>query len=381
MFGKRITLFRLVGFEVRIDVSWVIVALLITWSLAGSVFPARYEGLSVPTYWWMGIAGAIGLFLSVVVHELSHSIVARRFGLPMRGITLFIFGGVAEMAEEPPSAKAEFFMAIAGPLASVAIAGIGFAGARLAAGSAWPTSVLGVLDYLWSINLLLAAFNLIPAFPLDGGRVLRSALWGISGRIGWSTRIASGIGSAFGLAVIFFGIYSFFRGDLIGGIWLFLIGNFLRGAAQAAYQQLVTQRVLTGEPVRRFMVEDPVTVPYGISVEQLVEEYIYRHHHQMYPVLQGDELVGCVSARDVKRLPREEWPQTTVKALSTGCSEGNTISPGADAAEALALMRRTGNSRLMVVEDGRLVGVLTLKDLLTYLSLKTDLEGARIDGA
>jgi len=381
MFGKRITLFRLLGFEVKIDLSWLIIAVLITWSLAHAVFPSYFEGLSGTTYVLMGIVGALGLFSSIVVHEFSHSLVARRFGLQMKGITLFIFGGVAEMEKEPPTAKAEFFMAIAGPAASVILGGILYGITVLGARYGWPDPIIGVLAYLWSINLVLAAFNLLPAFPLDGGRVLRSALWGFTGRQAWATRIASLVGSGFGFLLIAMGVVTIVRGDFVGGIWWFLIGMFVRNASQTSYRQLVTRRLLEGEPVHRFMEERPVTVPYQISVEQLVEDYVYKHHFKMYPVVQEEKLVGCVTTRDVKAIPREQWDQHTVKEASTACSSENTIASDADATDALALMSRTGNSRLMVVEEDRLVGIIALKDLLEFLSLKMDLEGSSIDKA
>ena len=323
----------------------------------------------------MGIVGALGLFFSVIVHEFAHSLVARRFGLHMKGITLFIFGGVAEMADEPPSARAEFFMAIAGPATSIVL-GLALLGVTALGGWAgWPRPVLGVLSYLWSINLVLAAFNLLPAFPLDGGRVLRAALWGWTKRLRRATRIASWIGSGFGILLIGLGVFNIIRGDFVGGIWLFLIGMFVRSASQGSYQQLLVRQVLAGEPVGRFMQADPVAVPYYISVEQLVEEYIYKHHFKMYPVLQEDKLVGCVSTREVKEIPRGEWDQHTVKEISSSCTGENTVSPDTDATAALALMNRTRNSRLMVVENGRLMGIIALKDLLRFLSLKLDLEG------
>ena len=375
MFGKRITLFRLLGFEVKLDLSWLIIAVLISWSLARAVFPAYFEGLSATSYWLMGIAGALGLFVSVVIHEFCHSIVARRFGLAMKGITLFIFGGVAEMEEEPKDAKTEFFMALAGPLASVVLAGVFYGLTALSSGLSWPIQLTGVLAYLWPINLVLAAFNLIPAFPLDGGRVLRSALWAITGRLRWATKISSTIGSGFGLLIIIVGIIFFFRGDLFGGIWWFLIGMFVRNASQGSYRQLVTRDLLEGEKVSRFMATDPVTVPYYISLEQLVEDYVYVHHHKMYPVVQEEELVGCITTRMIKEIAREEWSQNTVKATSTPCSKENTIGPDVEAIEALNRMRKSGNSRLMVIEEGRLVGILALKDLLEFLALKLELEG------
>jgi Zn-dependent protease len=379
MFGKRITLFKLLGFEVRLDLSWLIIAVLVTWSLARAVFPAYFENLSILTYWWMGIIGALGLFLSVIVHEFAHSLVARRFGLLMKGITLFIFGGVAEMADEPPSAKAEFFMAIAGPLTSVLLGLILFGVTALGGWAGWSKPVLGVLSYLWSINLVLAGFNLLPAFPLDGGRVLRAALWGWTKRLRRATRIASLIGSGFGILLIGVGVFNIIRGDFVSGIWWFLIGMFVRSASQGSYQQLLVRQVLAGEPVRRFMVTEPVTVPYYISVGQLVEDYIYKHHFKMYPVLQEDRLIGCVSTREVKEIPRSEWDQHTVKEISKSCTGENTIPPNADAMAALALMNRTHNSRLMVVEDSHLLGIIALKDLLRFLSLKLDLEGKETD--
>jgi Zn-dependent protease/predicted transcriptional regulator len=380
MFGRPVTLFRLFGFEVKIDVSWLIIAALITWSLASSVFPTYFTGLASSTYWAMGVAGAVGLFLSVIIHEFSHSLVARRFGLSMKGITLFIFGGVAEMAEEPPSAKAEFVMAVAGPGASVVLSGILYGITVLAGVGGWPGPVIGVLSYLWVINLVLAAFNLLPAFPLDGGRVLRSLLWGYSKRLTWATRIASRTGSGFGFALMIVGVLFFIRGDLVGGIWWFLIGLFVRNASIGSYQQLLTKQVLAGHPVRQFMEENPITVPYQISIEQLVEDYVYKHHFKMFPVLEGGQLVGCITIGQIKAFPRSEWDQHTVRELSSDCTPENTISPDTDASEALAQMHRTRHSRLMVVEGDELVGIITLKDLLEFLSLKLDLEGREPSG-
>ena len=181
MFGKRITLFKLFGFSVRIDISWLIIVILITWSLALGLFPHYYKDLSKTTYWLMGATGALGLFVSIIFHELCHSLVARRYGLPIKGITLFIFGGVAEMEEAPPSAKAEFMMAIAGPISSVLLGVVLYGILTLGKGSGWPDPVNGVIGYLAAINCILAGFNLLPAFPLDGGRMLRSALWGWKG--------------------------------------------------------------------------------------------------------------------------------------------------------------------------------------------------------
>ena len=373
MFGKRFDLFTLFGFKVRLDLSWFVIAALITWSLAAQAFPQLAPGLGKATYWLMGVAGALGLFASVVAHEVSHALVARRFGMEMRGITLFIFGGVAEMSDEPPSAKAEFWMAIAGPIMSLVVGGL-CAAATLAA---LPKAVAEVVGWLALINVVLALFNLVPAFPLDGGRVLRSILWHTKGDLRGATRITSTIGSGFGFLLIGFAVVRVLVwGDLIGGVWMFLIGLFLRNAAQMSYQQLLLRRVLEGEPVSRFMETDPVTVPRAISVEQLVEEYVYRYHFKMFPVVDGERLVGCVTTRQIKELPREEWDRTSVGALASACADDNTVAPDADAMAALATMNQNQASRLMVVDGDRLLGILTLKDLLQFFSLKIELEKA-----
>ena len=376
MFGKRIHLFRLLGFNVDVDISWLFLAVLITWSLASGLFPYYFKGLSRAAYWWMGIAGATGLFLSIVLHEFSHSIVARHFGMRMKGITLFVFGGVAEMEDEPSSPKAEFLMAIVGPISS-AILGAGAYGASLlGAGAGWPAPVTGVLRYLGWLNLILAAFNLVPAFPLDGGRVLRSILWHVKGNLRWSTHIASALGSAFGLLLVVLGIFDFIGGAFVTGVWYFLIGLFIRSASQMSYQQLLMRDALSGEEVQRFMHDRPVTVPPAASLADLVNDYFYRYHYKMFPVANGEGLVGCVTATQVKEIPREEWDRHAVQELMVPCSQENAVSPHADALDALSLMSRTGNSRLLVVDQEHLLGIITLKDMLKFLALKIDFEGA-----
>lgn len=380
MFGKRITLFKLFGFAVHVDLSWIVIAVLVTWSLAAGLFPFQFPGLSTGTYWLMGIAGSLGLFGSIIFHEMSHSLVARRFGIPMKGITLFIFGGVAEMDDEPPSPKAEFSMAIAGPLSSFFLAaafyGLYIAGMQ----GGWPMTFNGVIGYLGVINAILAVFNLVPAFPLDGGRVFRSILWGWRNDIRWATRISSAFGSAFGLFLIFVGVLNALRGNFIGGVWQFLIGMFLREAARMSYQQLLARQALEGEPVRRFMKSDPVTVSPATSLAQLIDDYIYRHQYKMFPVVQNGALVGCIDLDQVKEIPRNEWAYRTVGEVAKTCAVENTISPDADAVKALSKMSRTGRSRLLVAENGRLVGILSLKDLLHFLSLKIELENGEQPG-
>jgi Zn-dependent protease/predicted transcriptional regulator len=375
MFGKKIKLFKIFGFEVGIDWSWIILAILIAWSLSVGIFPFQYQGLSSQTYWLMGIVGALGLFFSIIFHEMCHSLVARKYGMAMKGITLFIFGGVAEMGEEPPNPKAEFMMAIVGPISSIAVAIVFYGIYALGRQNGWSEPISGVVQYLAYINGLLAFFNLVPAFPLDGGRVLRSILWGLKKNLRWATSISSKIGSGFGILLIVLGAYQFLRGNFIGGMWWFLIGMFLRGAARTSYQQLLLRKALEGEPVRRFMKSDPVVVSPSITVEQLVEDYIYKYHYKMFPIVEGtDRLIGCVTTRQVKEIPREEWGQRRIGEIAAQCSVENTIGPQVDAMKALSIMSKTGASRLLVTEGSHLLGIIALKDLLKFFALKVELE-------
>ena len=374
MFGKQLNLFKLFGFQVRIDFSWIIIAILVVWSLSTGLFPFQYQGLSTRTYWIMGIIGALGLFLSIIIHEFSHSLVARRYGMNMKGITLFIFGGIAEMSNEPPNPRSEFLMAAAGPVTSILLAAI-FYGSYSGLKGEIADPVNGVVRYLAFINALLAAFNILPAFPLDGGRMLRSILWGVKDDFRWATRISSRIGTGFGILLIGFGIFNFLSRNFIGGMWWFLIGIFLYSTAKMSYLQLLTRRALEGESVRRFMKRDPITVTPEMNVKKLVEEYVYVFHHKMYPVVdEFGRLIGCVTTRQIKEIPHEEWDLKRVNDIKSPCSEENTISPDMDAIEALSLMNLTGLSRLLVTTDGHLAGVVTLKDMLKFLSLRIDLE-------
>jgi len=374
MFTHRIKLFTISGFDVHVDLSWFIILILITWSLAVGLFPYLLPAQTPATYWTMGLIGALGLFASIILHELAHSVVARRFGVPMNGITLFIFGGVAEMSEEPPSPKAEFNLAIAGPLASVAIGLVCYGLSWLGFAWGWPAPVNAVLYYLGMINGILVLFNMVPAFPLDGGRVLRSALWKWRNNLKWATRVTSYIGSGFGLFLILLGVGSFIGGNFIGGMWWFLIGMFLRNAAQMSYQQVLMRRALEGEPVRRFMQPNVQTVPAHASLRELVEDYVYRLHYKMLPVVEDGHLQGCITTRDVREVPRDQWETHRVEEYMSPCTADNTISPEADATDALSKMSKQGISRLMVVEGDRLVGILSLRDLMKFIALKIELE-------
>jgi Zn-dependent protease len=375
MFGKRLTLFRLLGFSVRVDLSWIFIAGLVTWSL-GSAFHEELPALSLVTCAGMGFAGMLGLFCSVVFHELSHSLVARRNGIEMHGITLFIFGGVAEMLNEPPSARAEFLMAIVGPLASFFLALVLKLLESAAVHAGFVPIVSSVLGTLSLINLGLAVFNLIPGFPLDGGRVLRAVLWGVRKDLHWATRVASGVGTFFGFALMAMGILSFtgvlrrVGAGYVSGVWWFLIGMFLRNAARRTYRQLVARSSLESLPVHRFMKPNPLTVSPDTTLEALVE-LLREHPVEMIPVVApSGHLVGVVTLRALREVPRETWSQTRVSEVLETLAPNHYIGPDTEALSALNTMSRHGHRSLLVVENDVVLGILSGRDLFEYLSLQ-----------
>jgi Zn-dependent protease/CBS domain-containing protein len=374
VFTQPVTLFKVFGFDIRLDASWLLLAVLVTWSLAVGFFPQVQPGLAPGVYWSMGVIGLIGLAASILLHELAHALVARRCDLPIRAITLFLFGGVAELHEEPRSPSSEFLVALAGPVMSFALAGVLWLLVQAVGAGQGAGDLLGVVaGYLATINLLLAVFNLVPAYPLDGGRMLRAALWGWKQDIVWATRIASLLGSGFGILLIVLGLMNVLQGSFLAGMWWFLIGMFVRSASAMALQQTVAREVLAGRPVSAFMRREPVTVDPGATLDRLVSDYVYRHCYKSFPVVSGDRLLGWIALDDVKRVPREEWERTVVAGLMRPAAGENTIGAGEDVGVALDRMRRSGLTRLLVVDGRRLVGVLSLKDLVSYLRIASDL--------
>jgi Zn-dependent protease/CBS domain-containing protein len=374
MFGARWRIFRLLGIPINVDASWLIILALITWSLAG-VFRAENEGLPEPAYWIMGVVAAVAFFACIVLHELGHAVVARAYGMPIRGITLFLFGGVAELEGEPPSARSEFLVAGAGPMVSLVIAAAFGIAALAGTLVSWPAPVVSVLSYLSGINATVLVFNLIPAFPLDGGRVFRSIIWGATGDLRRATRWASLSGQAFAFLLIGLGVLQFFFSNWVSGIWLAMIGLFVNRAARESYQQVVIREALRGEPVRIFMTRNPIVVSPSTDLQHLVEDYIYRYHRKAFPVESNGHLEGVVTTKDLAKYPRYEWPAHTVGEVMHHDLASATISPDADALQALGKMQRSGQSRLLVTDGDHLVGVVSLKDLLRFLDQKIELEG------
>jgi Zn-dependent protease len=375
MFGIRWRLFRLLGIPIAIDSSWLLIAVLLTWTLSD------YFHRTAPEVGWlaallMGFLSAVVFFGCIVLHELGHAVVARAFGIPVRGITLFLFGGVAELRDEPFSAVGELLMAIAGPAVSAVLA---VAFLLLGLGSeawGWPLASTLVLNYLAGINASVLFFNLVPAFPLDGGRVLRAVLWGALGDLRRATYWAALLGRGFAWLLILVGVSSAFLnpGLLAAGIWLVLIGLFLQSAARGAYEQVVIRQLLQGEPVSRFMNTQPIVVPPDVDLQNWVEGYVYRYHRKLFPVAANGHLEGFIGTPALSRYPRDDWGRHTVAEVMDRDADKISIAPDADALEALKRMRRTGSSRLLVKQGDQLVGVVSLKDLLRFLDLKAQLE-------
>jgi len=368
--ARRIKLFKLLGFQVQAEWTWLFLAAWMTWSLASDVFPADVQGLGPFSYWWMGALGTLGLLASIVFHELWHSLVARRYGIAIEGITLFIFGGVAELKEEPASAKTEFLLALAGPASSALLGFLALGARELARVASVGPGTTAVLGYLMSINLTLAAFNLLPAFPLDGGRMLRAAVWRWRRDLRWATQLAAWIGTLLGNLLLGVGTLLLFLGSLVNGIWMIVVGLYLRSASRQSYRQLSIRLALAGERVERFLIPDPIMVPHDTSLTELVEEYVYKHQVKSFPVVDGLRLVGCVSAHALDAVPQSQWAQRTAGDLAQTCGAEDTISGGVDAMQALTQMSRTGRGQLMVVEGDRLVGMVMLQDLLEFLALR-----------
>jgi Zn-dependent protease/CBS domain-containing protein len=374
VFGKRIHILTFAGIKIGIDISWIFVAILMSWTLAAGYFPFRYPHLPNGVYWIMGVSGMLGLFLCIILHELGHALVAKHYKLPIGHITLFLFGGVAEIKKEPTRPKVEFLMAIAGPIVSCILVVLLYCITLLGERSGWPILLTGVARYLALINLIIVAFNLIPAFPLDGGRVFRSLLWWWKKDFAWATRIATAVGTAFGFGLIFLGIFSFITGNLLAGIWFAILGWFLSRAANSSRSQLVLSKELKSAKVSTFMTRDPIAIEPNITIQTFIEEYVYISHHHLYPVTQKGKLLGYVSLKEVKALPKEKWKTTSAREIMIPREHLHTVTPSSSALDALNLMEKSDTPTLLVVDgNNHLVGLLTAQSLFKVISVKLEL--------
>jgi Zn-dependent protease/CBS domain-containing protein len=362
---NQIRLGKLFGIPIHIDVSWLLIFVWVTWSLAGSYFPQRYPTWAGWLYWAVGVITSLLFFISVLLHELGHSVVARAQGTPVRDITLFLFGGVSEIAEEPTSPQQEFRMAIVGPLVSLLLAGL-YGGLYLLTRSL-SQAVAALCLFLATMNLSLGLFNLIPGFPLDGGRVLRAILWGARRDLAWATRWASRVGQAAAYLFILVGIVRAFGGDWVGGLWMAFIGLFLDNAARSSYLQLTLHKLLDGHIVREVMTQDCILLPPQLTLDVLVDQYMVAAGKRCFTVGTRDKLVGLLTIHNVGRIPKDAWPNTHVSAITTPLDQVRTVGPETPLWHALEEMTAAGVNQLPVMENGDMVGMLTREHLLTYI--------------
>jgi Zn-dependent protease len=370
---------KIAGIEIDVNVSWIIILVLLTVSLATGWFRQLYPGWSTATYWLIAFLSSLLLFVSVLLHELAHSLVARRRGLPVKSITLFIFGGVSNIEREPPSPGIEFQLAFVGPLTSIIIGVICFLLQVPLRGSNSPLE--GILFYLAVSNLLLGVFNLIPGFPLDGGRVLHSIIWKLTGSMRQASRVATITGQVIAYLFILIGIWIFFAGDILDGIWFGFIGWFLLSAAQSANAQGMLTSVLRGVTVGEVMNPKPTTVPADISLQHLVDAYFLPSGLRYALVMQADHLVGLMTLSDIRHIPREQWGQVPVSTAMIPLSRLHVVSPRQSLNEVFPFMADRDVNELPVVDNGALVGILSRDAIVQYLEVRRSLgvENAQSD--
>src|SRR6266498_3674833 len=356
---------RFGGVEVRINWSLIVVFALIVWSLTDGVFPSQNPGLSHGSYLAMAIVAALLFFASILLHELGHSWEARREGIEVDSITLWLFGGVSQFKGRYGSAGAEFRTAIAGPLVSIGL-GVVFV---LIAVAHLRSSVDGVAAWLGYINLILAVFNLLPASPLDGGRVLHAALWRAKGDFGWATRVASEVGQGFGYLFIALGLAMFIFQGSFSGAWLAFIGWYLLQGAKAEARYAATEQALDGLRVRDLMVRDPVSVDADSTIGSIMDDVAWSHRFTTYPVLDGGRPVGLLTFASVAAVPRSDWDTQRVRYTMISLDEVPLLSEDEKAVDALAELSAPSANRALVVDNGHLAGLLSITDLARALEV------------
>jgi Zn-dependent protease len=377
MFRGGIPIGKPFGIQLRLHYSWFLIFALVTYLLAGVYFPSTYPSWALSARIAAGLITSILFFASVVVHELMHSLVAQRQGVPVKSITLFIFGGVSEITSEPKTAGDEFRMAFVGPLSSLVLGGI-FFGIYfwLRSSSAFPAQfVTGIAFWLGYINLALGVFNLIPGFPLDGGRVLRSIIWARNHDLRRSTRIASNAGRVVGFLFIFGGIYLIFTGNWFNGIWLALIGWFLESAAVGSYQQLLMQEMLKGHMASEIMSTDCAVVPPEMTIDNLVNGNILTSGRRCFPVASGSQMMGLMTLRDIQVVPRDRWTTETVQQAMTPFDKLKYVRPNEELSTVMRILAEDNVNQVPVVQDGKIIGMVTRENLLNFVNVRSRLGG------
>jgi Zn-dependent protease/CBS domain-containing protein len=374
MFRGSLQLGAIRGIPIRMHITWLVIFGLLSWSLASGYFPQRYPDLPISAYWIKGIIAALFLFGSILVHELMHALTAQQLRVPIAGITLFALGGVSEMKGEPPSPSAEFIIAIVGPLASFVLAGLFWVLWRALETEGPNVTFAAIAFYLVGLNLVVALFNLLPAFPLDGGRVLRSIIWAVTRNLKKATYLATRIGRGFAYLLITVGAVSLFAGAGFQGVWMAIIGFFLLQGAEASYTQVVLKEALAGIAVRNIMVTDVATVPPTLSVTDVIHQHFLAHGYGGFPVVEHGRVLGIISLSEVKRVAPEEHSRVSVREVMMPLDDRLTIAPEEEASVALQRMVEEGLGRLIVMERGRMLGLVTKTGLSRFIQMKLALQ-------
>lgn len=367
MFSNAIKLVTVSGFDIKVDPGWALIAALVTWTLSQQYFPATLPDQTSQMYVVMAVVAMLSFFASLLLHELAHSVVARRFGVQIKGITLFLFGGVAELAEEPKSATAEFWIALAGPAMSLSLSAVFWLLARLSGQILTAPAVTETLSYLAAVNLVIALFNLVPAFPLDGGRVLRAYLWHRHGDILRATKAAARSGTIFAYGLMFLGVLVLFQGLLITGLWYIMIGFFVLGAARGAYHSQIMDNAFAGKTVGNLMVQNPVVVSPELTLSDFVNTVVMSKRVSFAPVVEDGILLGQIDKDVLSVIDHDNWSNTRVGDVFAGLDVATTISPDMPISGLLAQIAQTGTRKFLVVKDHTLLGVITLANLIGYM--------------
>lgn len=364
---------KIKGIEIEINISWFVIFGLVIFMLAKSYFPQNYPDWSPVLRWVSGSIIALLLFASVLLHELSHSLVSIGLGIEVKKITLFIFGGLAQIEGEPDDPIKELKIAIAGPAMSIFLFVLFLVLAGIAALLGAPDYVAVLLNYLADINLILAIFNMVPAFPLDGGRVFRALVWHFKGNLQYATKIASAMGNTFGYFLIFIGIFWMLTGDFLDGIWFAFIGWFISQASQSSYQNTLISDIFNKIHVSEFMTDKVVAVDYFISVQELVDHYFYKYKYFCFPVKRNEEITGIVSIDNINSVPKESWNQTTVGRITVPLNDSLIVSSGETVSAAMNKLFANRIGRVLVMDGDKLIGIVSRTDILNYIRIHSQL--------
>jgi len=372
MFGSSIKLFKVFGIEIRLDYSWFIIFALFAYFFGFIYFPSVLPGLNKGLLALITIVTVILFFISVLIHEMSHSLVARRKGTSVKRITLFLFGGMAQIEKEPETPYSEFIMAIAGPAASFVIA--------IIFGVIWAFTgninlIREPVKYLSIINIVLGVFNMLPGYPLDGGRVLRSIIWKVTGSLERATFIASTVGRVIGFMVIAVGIFYIFTGNFLNGVWLAFIGWFLQSSAQMGYRQLIFETSIKGIKVRDVMNENIVNVTKDITIQDLVDDYFMKYRFGRFPVIEDEKtqrFIGVISLHDIKGVSKEEWPEVKIGDIVKSVSESEKVDMSMEISDAIKKMGKNDLGHLAVMSGDKLRGIITKSDVMRFIKIRSE---------